>query len=375
MTRWWIAAALALAMTVSGAGAAQAQVADTPQLLEADRVAAVAPFDSTSFYRTFRDAKVQVDGVTIHYVTGGSGPVVLLLHGWPASWSYWHRIMPQLAAGHTVISVDMPGFGSSGTAPSADKVAVSALLHKLMIQLGHNRVSLVSHDMGGPVAYAYAAQFPDGVDRVVFTETAIPGFGFADGSDHDLLKITAQSAGSIWHFAAFMKPGMVEMLISGHERQFIDAMVTESYTNPAAFSEDEAQELTRWISSPTGLSGGIAYRPRRRSGTTAHDRPSAQLLGLHRDARLAGHDLLQHPVDVGLCEIPDPSGSEQGDDVAMDAPCVRPDRRRLFGTSALSQDEARFQVVEIEVAQLFDRQCVVIDLALLRRIVPFRHPA
>ena len=237
----------------------QAQVADTPQLLEADRIAATASFENAVFYRTFRHAKVQIDGVPVHYVVGGSGPVVLLLHGWPASWSYWRRIMPALAAGHTVISVDMPGFGTSGTAPSADKLAVSALLHKLMLQLGHKRVSLVSHDMGGPVAYAYAAQFPDEVDKVVFTETAIPGFGFADGGDHDLLKITAQSASSIWHFAAFMKPGMAEMLIRGHERQFIDAMVTESYTNPAAFSEDEAEELTRWISNPTGLSGGIAY--------------------------------------------------------------------------------------------------------------------
>lgn len=66
-------------------------------------------------------------------------------------------------------------------------------------------------------------------------------------------------AASIWHFGAFMKPGMAEMLIRGHERQFIDAMVTESHTNPDAFSEDEAEKLIRWISSPTGLSGGIDY--------------------------------------------------------------------------------------------------------------------
>lgn len=234
-------------------------LADTQQLLEADRIASTASFDSAAFYRTFRHAKVQIDDVPIHFVVGGSGPVVLLLHGWPASWSYWRRVMPALAVGHTVVSVDMPGFGTSGVATSADKVAISALLHRLMTQLGHKRTSLVSHDMGGPVAYAYAAQFPNEVEKIVFTETAIPGFGFADGGDDDLLKITAQSASSIWHFAAFMKPGMAEMLIRGHERQFVDAMVTESYTNPAAFSEDEADELTRWISSPTGLSSGIAY--------------------------------------------------------------------------------------------------------------------
>ena len=244
--------------TLTGNGA-PAEVADAPEMLNADRVAATAPFDAPAFYRTFCSAKAQVDGVAIHYVTGGSGPAVLLLHGWPATWSHWRRIMPALAAGRTVISVDMPGCGSSAAGPSADKVAVSALLHGLVAQLGYDRVSLVSHDIGGTVAYAYAAQFPEDVDRVVFTETAIPGFGFADGSENDLLKVGPQSGAGVWHFASFLKPGMVEMLVAGHERQFIDAMVTESYTNPAAFSEDEAQELTRWISSPGGLSGGLAY--------------------------------------------------------------------------------------------------------------------
>lgn len=303
MTGRWVAAAIAFAVAISAVIPVQAQVADSPQLLEADRVAAVTPFDATSFYRTFRDAKVQIDGVTIHYVTGGSGPVVLLLHGWPASWTYWRRIMPALAAGHTVIAVDMPGFGASAAAPSADKVAISILMHKLMLQLGHSRVSLVSHDMGGPVAYAYAAQFPDGVGKLVFTETAIPGFGFADGSDHDLLKITAQSAGSIWHFAAFMKPGMAEMLIRGHERQFIDAMVTESYTNPAAFSEDEAEELTRWISSPAGLTGGIAYYRALFRDADDNRRLATTKLGMPVLVLNGGDGFLRYPGPVSVREV------------------------------------------------------------------------
>ena len=185
-----ILGALAVCLASTAPLPVRAQVADTPQLLEADRVASTSSFDSAAFYRTFRHAKVQIDGVPLHFVTGGSGPVVLLLHGWPASWSSWRRMMPALAAGHTVIAVDMPGFGTSGPAPSADEVAISALLHKLMVQLGHKRVSIVRHDMGGPVAYGCAAQFPAEVDKVVLTETAIPGFGFADGGDHDLLKTT-----------------------------------------------------------------------------------------------------------------------------------------------------------------------------------------
>lgn len=241
------------------AAPAGAQVADTPQLLQADRIAAAVPFDAAAFARTFAHRRATIDGVSVHYVIGGSGRPILLLHGWPGTWSYWRRVMPVLAAGHTVIAVDMPGFGHSGAMGSGRKVEVAALLKKLADQLGFPRVSLVSHDMGGPVAYAYAAQFPAAVDKVVFTETAIPGFGFADGSDQDLLKLTPQSAQGIWHFAFFMKPGMAEMLVPGHERELIQAMATDSYTNPAAFGADEAEELTQWISSPGGLAGGLAY--------------------------------------------------------------------------------------------------------------------
>jgi pimeloyl-ACP methyl ester carboxylesterase len=237
----------------------KAELDNSADLLMADRVAATAPHEADAFSQTFRHQKVTVDGVSIHFVIGGSGPPILLLHGWPGTWLYWRRLMPTLAEHYTVIAVDMPGFGDSQPAADARKVTVSALLRRLMDQIGHSRVSLVSHDMGGTVAYAYAAQFPGAVEKVVFTETAIPGFGFADGSAHDLLQLTPQSAAGIWHFAFFMKPGMAEMLVRGRERELIYAMAAESYTNPEAFSDEEAEALTRWISSPNGLTNGLAY--------------------------------------------------------------------------------------------------------------------
>lgn len=235
------------------------ELPDSLELLMADRVAACEPHDAIAFNRAFRHQKVAIDGVSIHFVTGGSGPPILLLHGWPGTWLYWRRLMPALAEHYTVIAVDMPGFGDSQPPPDARKITVSALLRGLMDKIGHSRVSLVSHDMGGTVAYAYAAQFPSAVEKVVFTETAIPGFGFADGSDQDLLKLTPQSAAGIWHFAFFMKPGMAEMLVRGRERELIHAMAAESYTNPEAFSDEEAEALSRWISSPGGLTSGLAY--------------------------------------------------------------------------------------------------------------------
>jgi pimeloyl-ACP methyl ester carboxylesterase len=240
-------------------GPLRAQTADTAALYTSDRVVAVVPFDEAGFYGTFSHRRAAVDGRSVHYVVGGEGPVVVLLHGWPGTWYSWRHVMPALARTHTVIAVDMPGFGESQAGATADKVAVAARLKRMMDDLGHPRVSLVSHDMGGTVAYAYAAQFPEAVDRVVFSETAIPGFGFADGSENDLLKLTQQSAQGVWHFAFFMKPGVAEMLIPGRERELLRAMTADSMTNPSAMTEEEIAELTRWLSAPGGLTGGLDY--------------------------------------------------------------------------------------------------------------------
>lgn len=237
----------------------QAAAQDSAALYTADRIEVVRPFDREAFYKIFSHTRAVVEGASIHYVSGGSGPPVLLLHGWPGSWYYWRHVMPELALYHKVVAVDLPGFGDSSSLGSSEKAKVASALKLLMDSLGHERVSLASHDMGGTVAYAYAAQFPDAVDKVVLSETAIPGFGFADGSQEDLLKLSPASAQGIWHFAFFMRTGVPEMLIQGHERELLQAMAGESFTNPAAFTEDELNELTRWLRGPGGVAGGLNY--------------------------------------------------------------------------------------------------------------------
>ena len=228
--------------------------------LYADDSAAVQrPFDAAAFAQTFSHCRATINNLQIHYVTGGKGDPILLIHGWPESWYSWRRVMPALAEKYTVIAVDMPGFGDSPAAPSADKKIVAAYLFGLMQSLGNKKFYLVGHDMGGPVAFALAAAHPDAVTKLVMSETAIPGHNFADGSPNDILTLTPQSAGGVWHFPFFMKIDMAEMLITGHERAFVAAMCKDSFYNPAAFGDDELDELTRWLTSPGGIRGGLAY--------------------------------------------------------------------------------------------------------------------
>jgi pimeloyl-ACP methyl ester carboxylesterase len=95
----------------------------------------------------------------MHYVIGGKGDPVVLLHGWPETWFEWRNIIPELIANnYTVIAPDMRGLGDSekpltgyGTKTLADDI------YQLVKKLGYNKIYIVAHDWGGPVAYSYAA--------------------------------------------------------------------------------------------------------------------------------------------------------------------------------------------------------------------------
>ncbi|MDL4820230.1 alpha/beta fold hydrolase [Actinomadura opuntiae] len=166
-TRWWRrclgAAATALVMAL-GTGAAAQAGADT----------ASSPGGLTRF----REGTVSVDGGSLHYVKGGSGPALVLLHGWPETWYEWRKVMPDLARTHTVVAFDLPGLGSSGVPDGGfDAVHTAARIHQGVAKLGYDRVSLLAHDLGALVAYPYARDFPDDVARMAVLETPLNGFG------------------------------------------------------------------------------------------------------------------------------------------------------------------------------------------------------
>lgn len=142
----------------------------------------------------FTQGQVAVPGASIHYVMGGSGPVLVLLHGWPMTWWEWHTVMPSLAQTHTVVAFDLPGLGES-TAPSGDDftaVTTAQILNEAVQALGLSNISILSHDLGVNVAYAYAKQFP--VQKLGVLESMINGFGLESiygFSFHFLLNMTA----------------------------------------------------------------------------------------------------------------------------------------------------------------------------------------
>ena len=106
---------------------------------------------------TFSHHTATVNGIQIHYVIGGHGDPVVLLHGWPETWYEWHLVMPALAKNHTVIAPDLPGLGdSSKPLTGYDGKTVAGDMHQLVTQLGFKTIFLVGHDIGTQVAYSYA---------------------------------------------------------------------------------------------------------------------------------------------------------------------------------------------------------------------------
>ncbi|MEO9530683.1 alpha/beta hydrolase [Roseibium sp.] len=120
----------------------------------------------------FDTRTVDVDGTRLFCRIGGSGPPLLLLHGYPQSHVCWHKIAPALAEHFTVVAADLPGYGQSsvpdlsGDHAAYSKRAMATGLAGLMQALGHDRFSLAGHDRGGRVAYRMALDHPARIDRL-----------------------------------------------------------------------------------------------------------------------------------------------------------------------------------------------------------------
>jgi pimeloyl-ACP methyl ester carboxylesterase len=121
-----------------------------------------------------RDANV--GGASIHYTTGGSGPAVVLLHGFAETSRMWNPILPALAARFTVIAPDLPGIGDSSIQSGEISMKTAAIqIHELVRSLGVTKARVVGHDIGLMVAYAYAAEFPSEVEKLVVMDAFLPG--------------------------------------------------------------------------------------------------------------------------------------------------------------------------------------------------------
>lgn len=171
---------------------------------------------------TIHDRYATVNGIRMHYLVAGSGEPIYLLHGFAQTSHMWRPLIAALAATHTVVAPDLRGFGETTKAASGyEKKAMAQDVRALAKSLGHERVGMVGHDIGLMVAYAYAAQFPESVTRLVLMDAFIPGVG--DTTNLFLLR-------DLWHFHFYGPTPLA--LVTGRERTYLDHFWNDFAADP-----------------------------------------------------------------------------------------------------------------------------------------------
>jgi len=189
-----------------------------------------------------------VNGVRLHYLVAGKGDPVVLLHGYAETSHMWLPLIAKLADRHTVIAPDLRGFGDSSASPDGyTKAEMARDIHALVKSLNYDRIRLVGHDIGLMVAYAYAAQYPAEVDRLVLMEAFLPGVG--DWNSVFLLR-------DLWHFHFYGKTPLA--LVTGRERIYLDHFWNDFAADPKkSVSEKDREFYAKAYAQPGHMAAGM----------------------------------------------------------------------------------------------------------------------
>lgn len=209
----------------------------------------------SSSSNALRRERIRLRNHTIACTLAGEGEPVVLLHGWPQTSHAWRHVIPLLADRYTVISPDLPGFGeSSHPASGFDKKTVAGVIRELLQTLGHSSIRLVGHDVGGQVAYAYAASCPQEVSHLTMIECGIPGI-MAPSVANPL-------QGGSWHYAFNMMADLNEALVTGRERTFLRYVLWRDQVglfNAQAITEGDLDVYETGLRQPGGLRSSFGY--------------------------------------------------------------------------------------------------------------------
>jgi pimeloyl-ACP methyl ester carboxylesterase len=204
--------------------------------------AAIQPFPAE-----FKTETIATNGARIYVRVGGSGPAVVLLHGYGETGDMWAPLAGRLSRGHTVIVPDLRGLGrSSRPAGGYDKKTQGEDVAGVLDALKIDKVDLVTHDIGNMVGYAFAAEHPEQVKKFVIIDAPLPGVGPWD----DIIRSHA-----LWHFS-FYGPD-AERLVKGRERIYLDRFWNEFSADPKKFDEASRAHYAKLYAQPGAMHAGF----------------------------------------------------------------------------------------------------------------------
>jgi pimeloyl-ACP methyl ester carboxylesterase len=199
---------------------------------------------------TFSHHMASVNGIQMHYVIGGQGDPVVLLHGWPQTWYEWRHVMPALARNYTVIAPDLRGLGdSSKPVTGYDGNTTAEDIYQLVSQLRlGQKIYLVGHDVGAQTAYSYAAIHPNNVSKLVIMDYVFPGF-----YPPNLEGVCC------WWFSFHQTRDVPELLTAGKEREYLSWFYRGLAYNPEAITEADIDKYVSSYSASGGMRAGFEY--------------------------------------------------------------------------------------------------------------------
>ena len=262
------------------------------------------------FDAQFASRYVDVDGVRLHVVVGGSGSPLLLISGWPQFWWAWRYVMPPLAERRTVMAVDPRGVGlSDRPADGYDTATVGAELSRLMGRLGHRRFDVVGHDVGMWIAYAMAADHRAAVTRLAVIDAVLPGIS----TPASVMPDTQREVDASWHFLFNRLAALNHHLVEGREDAFLCSQFLVKAATTTSIARSSIDVYLRAQQQPDALHGSFAYyraldetiRQNRERASTRLTLPVLAIGGAASRGDAVGSDLRRVADDVTSVTIPD----------------------------------------------------------------------
>ncbi|WP_211256668.1 alpha/beta fold hydrolase [Actinoalloteichus caeruleus] len=263
---------------------------------------------------------VDVDGIGLHYVRTGEGPPLVLLHGWPETWYHWNEVMPDLARTHTVLAFDLPGLGDSEIPEDGfDKATTAHRIRAAVRELGYEEVALMGHDLGAMVAYNYARDFPQEVNKLAVIEAPLAGLGLED--------IFSAS----FHFQFNMAPAPVPEEILDDE----DVEVYLGYLYDGSYRPDRISQEVYFeaYSDPAVRSAGYEYYrafPEDAADNLAHAEPKIDIPVLAMGAEYAFGEAIPASFEHVADDVRPVIAPDAGHFVAQENPEFLIDCAELF---------------------------------------------
>lgn len=193
---------------------------------------------------------VRVNGVRLNVWTGGQGPALVLLHGYPQTGQMWHKMTPTLMKDFSLIVPDLRGYGDSEKARSGfDKKTMARDISELAASLGHSRYCVMGHDRGARVAHRLAMDFSDQVQKLVVLDI-VP--------THTVFSQTGRElAAAYWHWFYFQAPDLPEIMIRNSAEPFLQTMFRSLSWCPEAIDDDLFSEYLRAFTLPGTIRCGL----------------------------------------------------------------------------------------------------------------------